>query len=85
MMTAAAAQLVYGRADAHRGHVALSVAIWTFALAGLGALALRGGWVLKVTPGELGGVGAPPFAAPRGNALFFNGSGHGRAGSAPAS
>lgn len=84
MLAAAAAQLSYGRADAHRGHVALSAAVWTFALAGLGGLALWSGWVLRVTPEDVGGVGYPLFAAPRGSALLFHGaSWHGRAGFSP--
>jgi hypothetical protein len=83
MLAAAAAQLARGRADAHRGHVALSTVIWTLALAGLGGLALWSTWVLRVTPADVGGVGHPPFAAPRGSALFFKGSGQGRAGFSP--
>ena len=74
MMTAAAAQLVYGRADAHRGHVALSAATWTFTLAALSALALWSGWLLDVTPADVGGVGHPLLVAPRGNALLFKGA-----------
>ena len=83
MLAAAAAQLARGRADAHRGHVALSAVVWTLALAGLGVLALWSTWVLRVTPVDVGGVGHPPFAAPRGSALFFKGAGHGRAGFSP--
>ena len=84
MLAAAAAQLAYGRADAHRGHVALSAAVWTFALAGIGGLALWSAWVLRVTPADVGGVGYPLFAAPRGSALLFRGaSWHGRAGFSP--
>ena len=83
MLAAAAAQLAHGRADAHRGHVALSTVVWTLALAGFGGLALWSTWVLRVTPADVGGVGHPPFAAPRGRALFFKGSGRGRAGFSP--
>ena len=83
-IVAAAAQLLYGGADARRGHVALSVAVWTLAFTSLGALALWGRWVLAVTPAEAGGVGFPVLAAPRGSAVFFHGSSReGRAGFSP--
>jgi hypothetical protein len=84
MMAAAAAQLVYGRADARRGHRALSATVWTLAPAGLGALALWGGWLLGVTPANAGGAGTPLFAAPHGSTIVFKGSSwHGRAGFSP--
>jgi len=84
MLAAAAAQLAYGRADRHRGHVALSTVVWTLALASLGVLALWSAWVLRVTPPGVGGVGYPLFAGPRGSALLFHGaSWHGRAGFSP--
>jgi hypothetical protein len=84
MMAAAAAQLAHGRADARRGHIALSAAVWALAPVGLGVLALWGGWLLRVTPADVGGVGNSLIAAPRGNAVFFKGSSwHGRAGFSP--
>jgi hypothetical protein len=84
MLAAAAAQLAYGRADARRGHVALSAAVWTLALAAVAALALWSRWVLGVTPAEVGDMRYPILAAPSGSAILFKGaSEHGRAGFSP--
>jgi hypothetical protein len=84
MLAAAAAQLAYGRADARRGHVALSATVWTLALVAVAALALWSRWVLGVTPAEVGGVRHPLLVAPSGSALLFKGaSEHGRAGFSP--
>ena len=80
---AAAAQLLYGGADARRGHRALSAAMWTLAFTALGMLALWGRWVLAVTPAEVGGAGYPVLAAPRGSAIAFKGPSPGRAGFSP--
>src|SRR5262245_56515662 len=83
--TPGAAQLACGRADARRGHVALSPVGWSFALLALAALTLWRGWVLGVTPADVGGARHPLVAAPRGHALFFVGDvGRGRAGFSPA-
>jgi hypothetical protein len=83
LLAAAAAQLAYGRADARRGHVALSATVWTLALAAVAALALWSRWVLGVTPAEVGGV-RQLRVAPSGSALLFQGaSEHGRAGFSP--
>ena len=83
-MVAAAAQLACGRADPHRGHIALSTAGWTLALATLGGLAVWSAWLLGVTPADVGGVGHPLFAAPGGSALIFKGaSSQGRGGFSP--
>lgn len=84
-MAAAAAQLAFGRADPHRSHIALSTAVWTFALVALGVLAGWTGWLLSVTPADVGGVGHPLFAASRGSAIVFKGaSSQGRGGFSPA-
>jgi hypothetical protein len=84
MLTAAAAQLAYGRADARRGHIGLSAAVWTLALAAVAAFALWSGWLLGVTPAEVGGVGYPLVASPAGNVFLFKGSSeHGRGGFSP--
>ena len=84
LLAAAAAQLAYGRADARRGHVALSATVWTLALVAVAALALWSRWVLGVTPAEVGGVHYPLLVAPSGSALLFKGaSEHGRAGFSP--
>jgi hypothetical protein len=84
LLAAAAAQLAYGRADARRGHVALSATVWTLALVAVAALALWSRWVLGVTPAEVGGV-RHLLVAPSGSALLFKGaSEHGRAGFSPA-
>jgi hypothetical protein len=84
MMGAAAAQLAYGRADARRGHTALSATFWSCAFLGLVVLALWCRWLLGVTPAQVGGVGYPFFASSRGSALLFKaGSWHGRAGYSP--
>jgi hypothetical protein len=84
MLAAAAAQLAYGRADARRGHIALSTAVWTLALVAVVALAPWSRWVLGVTPADVGGVGYPLLAAPGGSAFLFKGpSARGRAGFSP--
>ena len=84
MLAAAAAQLAYGRADARRGHVALSATVWTLALAAVAALALWSRWVLGVTPAEVGDIRHPLLAAPSGSALLFKGAPErGRAGFSP--
>jgi hypothetical protein len=84
LLAAAAAQLAYGRADARRGHVALSATVWTLALLALAALTLWRGWVLGVTPEEVMGPHPPVLAAPRGGALLFRGdASRGRAGFSP--
>ena len=81
---AAAAQLAFGRADPHRGHIALSTALWTLASAMLAILAVWSGWLLGVTPADVGGVSHGLSAAPRGSAIIFNGSSQqGRAGFSP--
>jgi hypothetical protein len=84
MLAAAAAQLALGRADAHRGHVALSTATWTLTPLALGGLAVWSAWLLRVTPADLGGAGDPLVVAPRGHALIFRGaSSQGRVGYNP--
>lgn len=84
MLAAAAAQLAYGRADARRGHVALSATVWTLALVAVAALALWSRWVLGVTPAEVGDIRHPLLAAPSGSALLFKGAPErGRAGFSP--
>lgn len=84
LLTAPAAWLAFGRTDAQRGHGALSASLWSFAAVSLVAFAGWGGWVLRVSPADVGGAGFPLFSAPRGGAVFFEGaSSHGRAGFSP--
>jgi hypothetical protein len=84
LLAAAAAQLAYGRADARRGHVALSATVWTLALVAVAAFALWSRWVLGVTPAEVSGVRYPLLVAPSGSALLFKGAPErGRAGFSP--
>lgn len=82
MLAAAAAQLVVGRADPRRGHVALSITLWTLAAAALCGFALWASWVLGVRPADVGAA-YPLFAAPKGGAIFFKGAASGRAGFSP--
>ena len=79
---AAAMQVMVGRTDARRAHLAHSATVWASVLLILGGFAMWQRWLLAGTPAQAGGTGYPLVAAPSGEGIFFRGL-TGRAGFRP--
>lgn len=83
VLAAAAVQIAAGRADLTRGHGAFSISLWTLTALLAAAVWAWGGWLRRVSPGDLG-AHVPLYGAPAGPGLVFGpGDGRGRAGFAP--
>jgi len=85
LLGAGAAQVVFGRADARRGHLFLSATLWGIVLSGAAGLHVALSWAMGMTPadvlrGRVGGIDA----APRGDYFALVSNRSGRLGYRPA-
>ncbi len=71
---AAAAQVIVGRTDARRGHLALSATLWGTLAIGLAAAAGFISWVLSVSPMDVGAYPWSVLTTPSSSHLVFSAS-----------
>jgi len=73
LLGAGAAQVVFGRADARRGHLFLSATLWASLLSGIAGLHIALSWALSVAPGDVARDQLAGFnAAPRGDSFALD-------------